>query len=68
MHSNYVYFYLLQTRAATGQCHCLTRGRIIASFSYCTQFNHHKLGLTYWGEAKLKNVDVLCIHSGGEML
>lgn len=54
MQSNYVYLYLLPTRAAAGQCPWLTRGRMIASFSYCAQFNHHKLGLACWGEAKLK--------------
>lgn len=54
MQSNYVYLYLLPTGAAAGQRPCLTSGRLIASFSYCAQFNHRKLGLVYWGEAKLK--------------
>ncbi len=54
MQSNYVYLYLLPNIAAAGQCPCLTRGRIIASFSYRAQLNHHKLGLAYLGKAKLK--------------
>lgn len=45
MRSNYVYLYLLPTKAAAVQCPCLTDGRMIASFRDCTQFNHPKLGL-----------------------